>query len=97
MLPGRLERGNAQGCGECVQDTARVGQPARRRFVAFGNPRSTGSISSAPMTTNGSRPRNTQRQLACWANVPEMIGPRSEGSTHADDIAAKIFGRRCSG
>ena len=68
--------------------------PARRVRV---NPRSTGTISSAPMTTNGSRPRNTQRQLACWANVPETIGPRSEGSTQADDIAAKIFGRRCSG
>ncbi len=59
--------------------------------------RSTGSISAAPISTNGSSPRNTHRQLACWVTVPEITGPMSDGTTQADEIAANSFGRSASG
>ncbi len=73
--------------------------PAARLADAAGpaNPRSTGTISKAPTTTNGTSPRNAHRQLACWARAPATTGPSSAGTTQADDIAAKTRGRNCSG
>ena len=59
--------------------------------------RSTGSINAAPISTNGTSPRNTQRQLSCWVIVPEITGPMSAGRIQADEIAANSFGRSSSG
>ena len=53
----------------------------------------TGRIMAEPMATNGTSPRNTQRQPRCWVSAPASSGPTSEGRTQAVEMAVKIFGR----
>ena len=90
--PGGLEQRDAARHGERAQDAARIGQRARPVGRARAALRSVGTSSAAPTSTNGSRPRNTQRQLACWVSAPDTSGPSSDGSTHADEVAANTFG-----
>ena len=52
---------------------------------------------SPPIATSGASPRKTQRQPTVWVSTPATGGPIKDGSTQADEIAAKIFGRRSAG
>ena len=59
--------------------------------------RTAGASSASARTTSGTRPRNTQCHEKASVTIPEIGGPRSDGSTHAEEISPKTAGRSRAG
>src|SRR5882757_4930602 len=56
-----------------------------------------GTTRASASTATGTNPKNTHRQENRSVTTPEIGGPISEGSTHAEDIRPNIAGRTYSG
>ena len=59
--------------------------------------RSAGTVRTAEMTRNGSRPKKTYRQSKNWATKAAAAGPARPGTTQAVERMANMRGRTSSG
>ena len=97
MLPGRLERGDARAAA----NACRTRRGSASRLVAgssrSGNPRSTGTISIAPMTTNGSQAEKHPAPARVLGQRPRDDRPEERrqhpGRRHRrEDLRSQVFG-----